>query len=58
MTLQELVNKLSNMLASTPGSTSVQVQIGGNQGPATELVIQKNDQGEIIVIQANGAGIG
>ncbi len=58
MTLQELVNKLSNMLASTPSTTQVCVQIVGQQGAASDVVIQKNDQGELIIIQANGGAVG
>lgn len=51
MNLQELVNNLSNKLASFPGDTPVQVKVAGHQEIANEVVIEDSDKGKTIIIR-------
>lgn len=51
MNLQELVNNLSNKLASFPGDTPVHVKAGGNQDVANEVIIEDSEKGKTIVIR-------
>lgn len=51
MTLQELVNKLSNRLASLPGDTPVHIKVAENKEVSTEVTVEETEKGKIIIIE-------
>lgn len=51
MRLQELVNILSNRLATMPSDTVVYVKVGDVQEITSEVVNETTEKGQIIIIK-------
>lgn len=51
MKLQELVNSLSNVLATIPSESDVYIKVLGNQEIANKVTIENTKEGQIIVIK-------